>query len=114
MWRHGEQQGAWASLIQQRRRQRLPVLPTAAQTVTNIVGVCVMVFLLCLQILIKGHISKAADVYAYGMVLWELYTAQKVFKGIPRALLGHQVTQLNRWVCMAVWVCGCVRHTGLG
>jgi hypothetical protein len=49
-----------------------------------------------LQILIKGHISKAADVYAFAMVLWELYTAQKVFKGIPRALLGHQVTQLNR------------------
>ena len=48
------------------------------------------------EILIKGHISKAADVYAFGMVLWELYTAQKVFKGIPRALLGHQVTQLNR------------------
>jgi hypothetical protein len=49
------------------------------------------------EILIKGHISKAADVYAFGMVLWELYTAQKVFKGIPRALLGHQITQLHRW-----------------
>lgn len=48
------------------------------------------------EILIKGHISKAADVYAFGMVLWELYTSQKVFKGIPRALLGHQITQLNR------------------
>jgi hypothetical protein len=99
------------------------------------------------EILIKGHISKAADVYAYGMVLvsraacaatprqcvvlqrehithththtqhthththghthththrrndvtqWELYTASRVFKGIPRALLGHQITQLNR------------------
>lgn len=44
----------------------------------------------------QGHISKAADVYAFGMVLWELYSAQKVFKGIPRALLGHQITQLNR------------------
>jgi serine/threonine protein kinase len=50
------------------------------------------------EILIKGHISKAADVYALGMVLWELYTGQKVFKGIPRALLGHHITQLHRCV----------------
>eukprot|EP00878_Enallax_costatus_P026891 GHUV01028902.1.p1 GENE.GHUV01028902.1~~GHUV01028902.1.p1 ORF type:complete len:767 (+),score=239.67 GHUV01028902.1:298-2598(+) len=48
------------------------------------------------EILIKGHISKAADVYALGMVLWELYTGKHVFKGIPKALLGHQVTLLNR------------------
>lgn len=55
------------------------------------------------EILIKGHISSKSDVYAFGMVLWELYTGQKVFKGIPRALLGHQITQLNRWVpCLQV------------
>lgn len=48
------------------------------------------------EILIKGRISKAADVYALGMVLWELYTGKHVFKGIPRALLGHQITLLNR------------------
>lgn len=48
------------------------------------------------EILIKGHISKAADVYALAIVLWELYTAKHVFKGIPRALLGHQITLLNR------------------
>ncbi|KAF8066284.1 Gucy1b1 [Scenedesmus sp. PABB004] len=48
------------------------------------------------EIMIKGHISKAADVYALGMVLWELYTAKHVFRGIPRALLGHQITLLHR------------------
>lgn len=48
------------------------------------------------EILIKGHVSKAADVYALGIVLWELYTGKHVFKGVPRALLGHQVTLLNR------------------
>jgi hypothetical protein len=26
--------------------------------------------------MIKGHISKAADVYALGMLMWELYTGE--------------------------------------
>ena len=32
----------------------------------------------------------------FGVLLWEIYTAAHAFKGVPRALLGHQVTQLNR------------------
>lgn len=45
------------------------------------------------ELLMKGHVSKASDVYAYGILLWELYTAQNAFKGVPRALLGHEVTR---------------------
>lgn len=48
------------------------------------------------EILLKGHISKAADVYAFGMVLWELFTGEHVFKGVPRALLGHYITVLSK------------------
>eukprot|EP00775_Hariotina_reticulata_P009645 gene9645-9805_t len=43
------------------------------------------------EVLLRGHISKAADVYSYGITLWELFTAGHAYHGIPRALLGHQV-----------------------
>jgi serine/threonine protein kinase len=48
------------------------------------------------EIMLKGHVSKAADVYAFGMLLWETVTAQHAYKGVPRALLGHQVTVLRK------------------
>jgi hypothetical protein len=31
-----------------------------------------------------------------GQVLWEVYTGGHVFKGVPRALLGHQVTTAHK------------------
>ncbi|KAF8060038.1 serine/threonine-protein kinase [Scenedesmus sp. PABB004] len=43
------------------------------------------------ECMLRGHISKAADVYSFGITLWELYTGGHAFHGIPRALLGHQV-----------------------
>ncbi|GBF87741.1 hypothetical protein Rsub_00452 [Raphidocelis subcapitata] len=45
------------------------------------------------EILLDGRVSKAADVYAFGITLWELYTGGHAFKGIPRALLGHAITR---------------------
>jgi serine/threonine protein kinase len=48
------------------------------------------------EIMIKGHISKAADVYAFGMVMWEVYSGKHVFRGVPRALLGHLITVENK------------------
>jgi len=48
------------------------------------------------EIMLKGHVSKAADVYAFGVLLWELYTALHAYRGVPRALLGHQVTVLRK------------------
>lgn len=45
--------------------------------------------------------SKAADVYAFGITMWEMYTGRRVFEGIPRALLGHQITKVRHrpaWV----------------
>lgn len=44
------------------------------------------VSLLLTRVVIRSYLAPLA----------ELYTAKRVFKGIPRALLGHQVTQLNR------------------
>lgn len=40
-----------------------------------------------------GHISRASDVFAFGILLWELYTGDHAYKGIPRALLGHNISK---------------------
>jgi hypothetical protein len=32
----------------------------------------------------------------FGILLWELFTGQHAFKGIPRALLGHEVAYQQR------------------
>ncbi|PNH06725.1 Mitogen-activated protein kinase kinase kinase 11 [Tetrabaena socialis] len=43
------------------------------------------------EVMLLGRISKAADVYAYGITLWELFVGGQAFHGVPRALLGHQI-----------------------
>jgi serine/threonine protein kinase len=45
------------------------------------------------EILMYGKISSSSDVYAFGILLWELYTGSLAFKGVPKALLGHEITQ---------------------
>jgi len=44
------------------------------------------------EILLEGRVSKAADVYAFGITMWELFTGGHPFQGVPRALLGHSIT----------------------
>ncbi|GIL44404.1 hypothetical protein Vafri_1882 [Volvox africanus] len=48
------------------------------------------------ELLLHGRMSKAADVYAFGVTLWELFTGGHAFQGVPRALLGHQIAQERR------------------
>lgn len=38
-----------------------------------------------------GHVSKASDVYAYGILLYELITGQRAYVGVPIPLLPHEV-----------------------
>ena len=33
------------------------------------------------EVLLAGRLSKASDVYAFGITLWELYTGGHAFKG---------------------------------
>jgi len=54
------------------------------------------------EVLLRGHISKAADIYSYGITLWELFTAGHAYHGIPRALLGHQVRAAVNGGCLSL------------
>ena len=43
------------------------------------------------ELLLHGRVSKASDVYAFGVLLWELMTGQRVYGGQPLALMPHEV-----------------------
>jgi len=38
-----------------------------------------------------GHVSKASDVYAYGILLYEIITGSRAYAGVPIPLLPHEV-----------------------
>lgn len=44
------------------------------------------------ELISTGTISKASDIYALGIFLWEVYTADSPFKNCPRHLYNHLVT----------------------
>lgn len=43
------------------------------------------------ELFMAGHVSKASDVYAYGILLYEIITGQRAYAGVPVPLLPHQV-----------------------
>ncbi|GAX78545.1 hypothetical protein CEUSTIGMA_g5985.t1 [Chlamydomonas eustigma] len=45
------------------------------------------------EVLLHGRVSKAADVYAFGIFLWEIFTADEPYADVPRILLGHVITK---------------------
>ncbi|KAG2500643.1 hypothetical protein HYH03_001410 [Edaphochlamys debaryana] len=48
------------------------------------------------EVMLEGRISKAADVYSFGILMWELFCASDPFAGVPRAHIGHAITKENR------------------
>ncbi|KAG1669245.1 hypothetical protein FOA52_003282 [Chlamydomonas sp. UWO 241] len=45
------------------------------------------------EILLEGHLGKPADVYAFGIMLWEVYTAKHPFLGVSKQLLPAMVAK---------------------
>jgi len=45
------------------------------------------------ELLMDGRQSKAADVYAFGIVLWELFTGGQPFKGIQKVVLSYKIAK---------------------
>jgi serine/threonine protein kinase len=43
------------------------------------------------ELFTAGHISKASDVYAFGVLLYEVITGQRAYAGVPIPLLPHEV-----------------------
>lgn len=48
------------------------------------------------EVIAVGRVGYASDVYAFGVLLWELYTGQHAFRGMPAALLGHAILREGR------------------
>eukprot|EP00198_Chlamydomonas_reinhardtii_P005727 XP_001695063.1 predicted protein [Chlamydomonas reinhardtii] len=47
------------------------------------------------ETLLHGHVSRASDVYSFGILLYELYSGETAYKDVPKALLGHAITKDN-------------------
>ncbi|KAL3138629.1 hypothetical protein ABBQ32_006391 [Trebouxia sp. C0010 RCD-2024] len=46
------------------------------------------------ELLMEGKLTKSADVYAFGVLLWEMYTGEKPFAGMRHAQIIYHVTTL--------------------
>ncbi|KAG1680208.1 hypothetical protein FOA52_000322 [Chlamydomonas sp. UWO 241] len=43
------------------------------------------------ELIVDGVLSKSCDVYAFGMLLWEMYMGQRPFTGLNQAQIMHHV-----------------------
>lgn len=46
------------------------------------------------ELLMEGKLTKSADVYAFGVLLWEMYTGERPFAGMRHAQIIYHVTTL--------------------
>lgn len=48
------------------------------------------------EVLLMSRQSKASDVYSFGILLWELFTAGQPFSDVKMALMGHEIAVAGR------------------
>uniref|UniRef100_A0A7S1X1C8 Protein kinase domain-containing protein n=1 Tax=Tetraselmis chuii TaxID=63592 RepID=A0A7S1X1C8_9CHLO len=48
------------------------------------------------EIILAGQLSKGSDIYAFGMILYELFSGRRPFEGLNMQQVVHQVTTLGR------------------
>lgn len=59
---------------------------TGAKSMTQGVGTACW---LSPEVIYNAHFSKASDVYAFGIILWEIYTRQEIYEGMTAAQVGY-------------------------
>ncbi|GLC39870.1 hypothetical protein PLESTF_000919300 [Pleodorina starrii] len=47
---------------------------------------------MCPELLVDGLLSKAADVYSFGVIMWEMYTGQRPYGGLTHGQILHAIT----------------------
>lgn len=52
---------------------------------------CVPAFVQLRRLFTWGHVSKSSDVFAFGILLYEIVTGQRAYAGVPVSLLPHRV-----------------------
>jgi serine/threonine protein kinase len=63
------------------------------------------------EALLRGHISKAADVYSFGVTLWELFTGCHAYHGEPEAHPPLAVTGSKHvQSACSIQLCICASH----
>jgi serine/threonine protein kinase len=74
-----------------------PVVPLLQGTLTHMAP----------ELLLTGRASQASDMYAAGILLWELVTGLRPWEGVGPALLPARVVQQG---ARPLWPPGCEQH----
>lgn len=48
------------------------------------------------EVMLAGHVSRAADVFAFGITLWEIFTSGHPYRGEPQGLCWCGLSQAHK------------------